>query len=260
MPASPVVVIRAFALAGICATCISSLAAQSADELVASNIGARGGMDKLKAISSLRMSGRFETQGTLLQFQADRKPDAVVRETRTLQGMAQIHAYDGSEAWQIDPFSGRRDPERMGEEDSRDLIETYDFFGPLVDYQRKGSKIEYLGHSPVDGDDSLLIKVTLGNGDIVKCYLDPETFLEIRTERLMFVRGKVRHTINNLGSYKKVNGVYFPFSIESGTPGDPGNDIKLTFTTIEANVPIPDSEFKIPGEPVSRGLSNSANN
>lgn len=239
-------VIGRFALAAILIWLAHSAAAQSAEDLVAKNIAARGGLDNIKAIRSIRLSGKLETQGTLIQFDADTRPDSIVRETQTLQGMAQVHAYDGSEAWKIDPFAGRRDAERMGEEDTRDLLETYDFYGPLVDYQRKGSKVEYLGHSPVDGDDALLLKVTLRNGDIVKCYLDPDTYLEIRTERLMFVRGKVRETVDNLGSYKKVNGVYFPFSDESETPGDPTSTNKLTLTKIQANVDMPDSEFKMP--------------
>lgn len=222
------------------------LTAQSGEELVGKYIAARGGMDNIKALTSIRMSGKLEFQGIQAQFKVETKPDSLVRETLTLQGMALVHAYDGSEAWQIDPFQGRRDPERLGEDDSRDLIETYDFYGPLVDYQRKGSKIEYLGHSLVDGDDALLLKVTLRNGDIVKCYLDPETFMEIRRERQMFVRGKVHQSYMNLGSYKKVNGVYFPFSTDAGTPGDPSNDNKLTLSGIEANVTIPDSEFRMP--------------
>jgi hypothetical protein len=246
MPLSPAEVIRAVILTGIVIGCVSSTAAQSAEELVAKNIAARGGLDNIKAITNIRMSGKLETQGTVLQFDADTKPDSIVRESQTLQGMARIRAYDGSEAWQINPYDGRRDPERMGEDDRRDLIERYDLYRPLVEYQRRGSKIEYLGHFPVDGDDALLLKVTLRNGDIVKCYLDPDTYIEIRSERLMFVRGKVHQTFTNLGSYKKVNGVYFPFSIESGTPGEPANNKKLTLSKIEANVPMPDSEFKMP--------------
>jgi hypothetical protein len=250
-------VIRAIALTGGLVGGFCSMAAQSGEELVGKNIAARGGMDNFKAITSIRMSGTVETQGTEFKFNAETKPDSLVRETLSLQGMALVHAYDGSEAWQIDPFAGRRAPERMGEDDSRDLIETYDFYGPLVDYGRKGSSIEYLGHSLVDGDDALLLKVTLRNGDIVKCFLDPETYLEIRRERQMFVRGKIHQSFANLGSYKKVNGVFFPFSIDSGTPGDPTNDNKLTLTGIEANVPIPDSEFRMPKDSAAKHAAAS---
>lgn len=221
---------------------------QTADELIAKNIEAKGGMAKIKAITSLRMAGRLETQGVSIQLVSDQKPDNVVRQSATIEGMTQVQVYDGFEGWQINPFQGRRDPELMGEDDTRDLLEGSDFYGPLVDYQRKGSKVEYVGHETVDGDDALVLKITLKNGDIYKYFLDPDTFLEIRTERLMFVRGSVHDSFNNLGSYKKVNGVYFPFSIESGSLRSPGNAAKITVSKMEANLAIPDSEFKMPAE------------
>jgi hypothetical protein len=37
---------------------------QTADELIAKNIEARGGMEKLKAIKTLRMTGKFDSGPT----------------------------------------------------------------------------------------------------------------------------------------------------------------------------------------------------
>ncbi len=235
------------AIAFLVMTCgIAGATAQTAEELVEKNIDAKGGIANIKAITSKRMAGKLETQGILIQIGSDQKPDFVVRKWETIQGLTQVMAYDGSEGWKIDPFEGRREAERMGEEDTRDLFETNDFYGPLVDYQQKGSKVEYVGHASVDGDDALLLKISLKNGDVIKYFLDPDTYLEIRAERLMFVRGKVLEKFANFGSYKKVNGVYFPFSIEQGKFGDPADDAKITFSKIEVNIPMPDAEFKMP--------------
>jgi outer membrane lipoprotein-sorting protein len=226
--------------------------AQTAQDLVAKNIEAKGGMAAIKAITSLRAEGKSETQGIVIMVGYDQKPENLIRQTSTIEGMTQVQAYDGSVGWQINPFQGRRDPEMMGEDDTRALVDGADFYGPLVDYQKKGNKIEYVGHQTIDGDDALVLKVTIKNGDILNYYLDPDTYLEIRTERLMFIRGSVRESFSNLGSYKRVNGVYFPFSIESGSERNPGNDLKTTITKMEANVTILDSEFKMPVEPAKR--------
>jgi hypothetical protein len=238
--------------------CLTAANAQTAEELINKNIDAKGGMAAIKAITSLRMSGRLEAQGIVLLIGSDQKPEDLVRQTGTLQGMTQVQAYDGSMGWQINPFSGRRDPERMGEDDTRDMVESSDFYGPLVDYQRKGSTVEYIGHTTVDGDDALLLKVTLKNGDIIKYFLDPDTYLEIRTEKQMFVRGSVHESFNNFGSYKKVNGVYYPFSVESGSTRHPADAQKITYTRIEANIAIPDSEFKMPDQPAKTAAFPSA--
>jgi hypothetical protein len=224
---------------------------QTAEELVAKNLQAKGGVDKIKAIKSVRMSGNFDAGGfkaTVAQY--SKRPD-MVREMFTVQGMTQVQAYDGYSGWQISPFGGRKDPEMLGEDDVRGLSEDADIDGPLVDAQAKGNKIEYLGHDQVDGDDAYKLKVTLKNGDIFYYYLDPDTYIEIQVEKQQFIRGSVRESITMLGSYKPVNGVMYPYFIESGPKNNPDQRGKITITRIEANVPIEDSEFKMPAAPAA---------
>src|SRR6202007_2671064 len=106
----------------------------------------------------------------------------------------------------------------------------------LVDYQAKGNRVEYLGHDTVDGDDAYKLKVTLKNGDIDYYYLDPETFLEIRVENVRFIRGAVRESFREPGSYKLVGGVYYPFSLESGSTLHAGHTVRIAIHKIEAHV------------------------
>jgi len=226
-----------------------SLAAssQTAEELVQKNIEAKGGMEKIKAIKTLRLTGKLDAGGgfTAAVGQENKRPN-LVRETFTLQGMTQVQAYDGSSGWQVRPFGGRKDPQLMGEDDVRDLLIDSDFDGPLVDYKEKGNQVEYLGHDVVDGDDALRLKVTLKDGDIIYYYLDPDTFLEIRTERREFIRGAVRDSVTDLGSYKPVAGVVFPFSVNGGPKDDPTQWQSVTYEKIEANVSLQDSDFAVP--------------
>jgi hypothetical protein len=228
-----------------------SVFAQTAEELVAKNLQAKGGIEKMKAIKSIRMTGQFENRGFKATIGQVSKRPQMLRATFTVQGMTQVQAFDGSSAWQISPFDGRKDPEMLGEDDARSLIESADFDGPLVDAEAKGNKIEYLGHDQVDGDDAYKLKVTLKNGDILYYYLDPDTYMEIQVERQTFIRGSVRESVMALGSYKPVNGVMFPFSIEQGQKGNP-NRGKITMTRIEANVPVDDGEFKMPSAPAAK--------
>jgi hypothetical protein len=233
--------------------CISVLSGQTAEELVRRNLEAKGGLEKIKAIKSLRMTGKVQQGG----FTADVGEEAVapnlLRQNYTVQGMTAIQAYDGKVGWKVSPFEGRKDAELAGEEELRDLIEDADFYGPLVDYQAHGTKIEFIGHDTIDGDDVYRLKATLKNGDIYYYYLDPETFLEVRTERVQFIRGAVHETVIDCGSYKLVAGVYFPFTVEESSKQNPGSQSKITFDKIEANVAIDPSEFKMPaGKPAGK--------
>src|SRR5258708_30794120 len=96
---------------------------QTADELIAKNIQARGGMEKMKAIKTLRMTGKFEGGGgfTASVGQENARPN-LIRENFTLQGMTAIQAYDGSTGWQIHPFGGKKGPGLIGEDDLRGLL------------------------------------------------------------------------------------------------------------------------------------------
>ena len=231
--------------------CSLGALAQTADELVAKNIQAHGGIDKIKAIQSLRRTGSFDASGFKAAIGSESKRPNLLRQTFAVQGMTQIQAYDGSRAWHISPFGGKKDPELLGDDDSRGLVEEADFDGPLVDAAAKGNTVEYLGHDQVDGDDVFKLKVTLKNGDIFYYYLDPDTYLEIQIESQRFIRGSVRERLTLLGSYKPVNGVMYPFSIESGAKNDPDGRAKITLQKIEANVPLDDKSFKMPPAPAA---------
>jgi outer membrane lipoprotein-sorting protein len=237
-------VVLKVALGILCLTALAS--AQTAEELVAKNIQAHGGLEKIKAVNTIRMTGKIYVSGFYAEIEVEKKRDHLLRQTVTIQGMTQVQAYDGSAGWQIQPFMGRKDPELMGEDDARDLVDESDIDGPLVDYQSKGNKVEYLGHDTVDGDDVYQLKVTLKNGDIIYYYLDPDTYLEIKREKQRFIRGSVRESEEQLGSYKQVAGVYYPYSLEVGVKNDPSQHAVMTVEKIEVNVPIDDSQFKMP--------------
>src|SRR5262249_31330643 len=155
----------------------------TADELAVRNVEAKGGIDKLHAIHTLRLSGRMRVQNDTIElgYVTLLKQPASIRYEASLQGLTQVQAYDGAQAWQINPFQGRKDPEKLSADDAKGLGEdAADFTGVLVDYQAKSYKLDYLGTEDIDGTDAHKLRVTRPNGDITMVYLDPEHFLEIR--------------------------------------------------------------------------------
>jgi len=227
--------------------------AQTAEELVQKNIEAKGGMEKIKAIKSIRMTGRLNAGGgfTAALGQENERPN-LLRETFSLQGMTAITGYDGTTGWQIQPFGGHKDPELIGGDQLHDVQIDADFDGPLVDYKEKGNTVEYLGHDTVDGDDALRLKVTLKNGDIVYYYLDPDTFLEIRRETQIFIRGAMRESVLEMGSYKPVAGVMYPFSMSQGSKENPAEQT-VTIEKIEPNVSFDKADFAVPPSLKAKG-------
>ena len=217
------------------------------DALVAKNIEAKGGIDALHAVRSVRFKGRaLVSQGQIeLAYTQTKKRPGEVRAEATLQGMTQVRAYDGAQGWKISPFGGRKDPEKMSVDDSKSLVEDAEIDGLLVDWQAKGSTVEYLGPEDVDGTLAHKLKVVRKNGDVSYVYLDPDYFLEIRILTQRIEQGAQVEVETDLGDYEKVAGVFFPFSIEAGPKGGTDKQ-KIIIEKAEANIPIDEAEFKFP--------------
>ena len=174
-----------------------------------------------------------------------KKRPGEIRTEFTLQGMTAVQAYDGKEGWKISPFRGRKDPEKMSTDDAKSLVEDAEIEGQLVDWEAKGSKVEYLGPEDVEGTLAHKLKVVRKNGDVSYVYLDPDYFLEIRILTQRIEQGAQVEVETDLGDYEKIDGVFFPFSLEFGPKGS-SDKRKIIIEKAEANVPVDDTEFKFP--------------
>lgn len=230
-----------------------SAVAQSADELIAKNLLARGGAEKLAAIRSLTLKGELRFPGdfklvfTEVRQRLDSGGDAcAVRIEATIQGLTLVQAYNGKAAWRINPFEGRKDPDKMGADESRALADEALIDGVLLSAQSMGSKVEYVGQEDVDGTEAYELRVSQADGDVFTYFLDPDTFLEIKVLERRTIRGSEQETEYELGDYERVGGVYFPFSIASGPKNSRDKQV-VTIDTGEADTPVPAGSFDFPG-------------
>jgi hypothetical protein len=231
---------------GIAAALALPAPAQTVDDLIAKNIESRGGMEALKAVQSLRMTGKMQMgPGMEAPFVMELKRPGKMRMEFEFQGMTGIQAVDGDVGWQVMPFQGRTDPEPMSPEDLKDAKEQADIDGPLVDYGEKGHTVELVGQETVEGADTYKLKVTLNNGDIRYLYLDGEYFLDIKQDGKRMIRGSEVETEASFGDFEEVSGVVFPKTIEAGAKGRPERQ-RFIIETIEVNPEIDDARFVMP--------------
>ena len=219
--------------------------AQTVDEIIAKNIQARGGIEKLKAVKSLRTTIKFSDGSFRAEFRQENKRPGRVREEFIVQGMAQIQAYDGKTGWQISPFSGRRDPDLLSQDDMKSLIVDGDIDGPLVDYKEKGHRAELVGHDSMEGTDCFKIKLSMKNGDVRYYFLDSDSYLELKVEVQTTIRGALQESELYYGDYEKVNGIYYPFAVEQAQKGS-SSRAQFSVEKIEQNVNLDDALFAMP--------------
>ena len=220
-------------------------AAQTADELIAKNIEARGGLAKIQAIQSMRLTGTLSVGGATMPSLLEVKRPDKTRWEFTVNGQTAVQAYDGTTAWAVVPFAGKTEPEPLSAEDSKDMELQADMDGPLVNYRAKGNRVELMGVEKIADHDAWRLKVTLRNGDVRDVYLDLKTHLQIVTVAHRVVQGRPAEIESELGDYREVGGVLLPHSFETKAQGVSQKQ-SVRFDKIELNVPIDDSRFRMP--------------
>ena len=218
--------IYAFAAAALTMSAVAQSAsthpALSAEEVVRKNVTARGGLQAWRAVQTLEMTGKMQaggnnrpvlplpgteaskhvappraTEQAELPFTLELKRPMKMRLELQFAGKTALQVYDGTNGWKLRPFLNRMEVEPYTQEETKTALAQSELDGPLVDYQAKGTKIEYVGIEKVEGRDTYKLKLTFKNGDQKNIWIDADTFLEARIE----------------GAQRRLDGVYHPVYI-----------------------------------------------
>jgi outer membrane lipoprotein-sorting protein len=228
----------------------TSLSAQNADEIVSNYVDARGGLEKIKAVKSERVTGTIsfgpDADGS---FFVERKRPLKMHMEIVLNGQTLIRTYDGKSAgWTYNPFTPNPSVQPMTETDLRNIFDEADFDGPFVDYKAKGNQIEFVDKEDVLGKPTYKLKLTNKLGDISFFYFDASTFLPLKWEGARKIADKDVPWESFFHDFREVNGLKYPFLIESDAPGTDQTQ-RITAEKIEANIPMEDSRFGKPNPP-----------
>lgn len=241
---------RSLAALALVAMLAPAVHAETVDEIVAKNIQARGGMEKLKACKTMKATGKLVMGGGAMEIPFTRvtKRPNEMRMDFTFQGITGTQAFDGKTAWQIMPFqTGKKDPEQSNAEQTKLMEEQADFDGPLVDWKAKGHTLELMGTESVDGADAFKLKLTRKSGNVDYMYIDKETGLEVKSESKRTINGTEIESESKMSDYKEVDGMTVPFTMSSGMKGGPEQaQQKIVLEKIEFNVATGDSDFVMP--------------
>jgi hypothetical protein len=233
----------ACALMFFCASAVA-VPAQTVDDIIAKNLEAKGGLDKLKAVETLRMTGAMTVgPGMEAPFVMEFKRPSMIRMDITHQGATVTQAFDGKAGWTQNPLAGNPAPSAVPPEVLRLMEEQADFDGPLVDYKAKGHRIELEGK----GAGAYKLRITFKNGQVRYYFLDATTFLETRVEGKTNMLGRETETVGTISDYREVDGIKLPHAMESGPKGSPQKQ-KMVVQRVEVNPPIDESRFRMPGK------------
>lgn len=219
--------------------------AASVDEVLAKHFEANGGLEKLKSIKTMRVTGKMAIgPGMEAPFTMERARPNKQRLEFTFSGMTGIQASDGEKPWMVMPFMGKKDPEPIPAEDAAEMLDD-DFDGALVDWKTKGNTVEMLENESVEGADCFKLRVTKKNGKVETMWIDTETYLTLKSESKRKMRGTEVEAESYFSDYKDVDGMLMAHTMEQGAKGAPQRQ-KMMFEKIELNVALDDARFKMP--------------
>jgi outer membrane lipoprotein-sorting protein len=231
----------------------TSASAQTVEEVIAKVIAARGGLHKMRAIHSERVSGKISFGEVTGPFVVELKRPLKMHMQLTVQNQTMVRVYDGkSQGWANNPFAGKMNPDVMSEEELKNITEESDFDGPLVDYKSKGNQVELVGKDKVNDKDAWRLKLTTKHGDVRSYLFDANSFFLLKWEGKRKYEGQEIPVESYFSDYREVGGLKFAFAIDSGSSA---TDItqKIRIEKIELNPELNDAEFTKPPTPAQPG-------
>jgi outer membrane lipoprotein-sorting protein len=226
----------------------AAASAQTADEILAKVFAARGGLDKLRAINSERVSGQISFGDVSGPFVVELKRPLKMHVQLTVQDRTMVRVYDGKQGWANNPFAGKMDPEPMSGDELKNITEESDFDGPLLDYKSKGNQIELVGKDKVDDKDVWRLKLTTKNGDVRFYLFDVNSLFLLKWEGKRKFQDQEFPVESHFSDYREVGGLKFAFAIDSGSsPAELTQKIRIE--KIELNPELSDAEFGKPLAP-----------
>jgi zinc protease len=220
---------------------------KSVDEVLSKYTVARGGIEKLKAVQSERITGRMifapGVEGSvLIEYQRPLKMHMEL----VVQGKTVIRIYDGKSAgWVVNPFSQSPEVQPMPLEELQAISDEADFDGPLIDYKAKEHLVALEGMSDVDGRQAYKIVLARKFGGKRTYYIDATSFQVLKWEGVTPLEGQTVRVQNDLSDYREIQGLNFPFVVAT-TLADSPQQRKFEIEKVELNPQIDDKRFEKP--------------
>jgi outer membrane lipoprotein-sorting protein len=216
----------------------------SVDELVAKHLAARGGLEKLQSVNTMRLQGTMNIQGMDMPLTVLSKRPNKMRQEMTMQGQTVIQAYDGQTVWAVNPMMGSSSPQAI-QGPPADAVKSQSLFdGPLVGYKDRGDTLEVVGPADVAGARTWKLKLTRQDGKAMHIYLDADTGLEKQWSATMEQGGMTMEIDTIMSDHQPVDGIQVARTMRTLVGGQAMG--ALTVTSVEFNVPIEDAVFSMP--------------
>ena len=223
---------------GIALFGLTSVHAQTADDIVNKYITAVGGRDAINNVKSLVVAGSTQVMGgdgsttTILLVGKGYKNESVFGDSKV------INCVTTTAGWTLNPFVGVTAPTAI----PADAVKAGQIqvqFNPLANYAAFGYKVELTGKDSAD----YKLKLT-GNEQNVTFYINQKSYLMDKLVTTVSMMGQQMEITISFSDYRKIDGgAMFPYA---ETIDYPQASVAVTNKTVTVNSTIDPTVFDLP--------------
>lgn len=224
---------------------LGSLTAQTLNDIAMRHFQAIG-LNKLSNVETITIKGTAYQGGNEIPITLRNKKPNKLRIDGSIKGQRFVQAYDGKNAWTINPVSGDSTAKILPDELSEDLKDQAYIEGLLFHYKNLGYEIELKESIQIENVDYYVIQLTKQSGNSITYFIDPESFLIYKTISKSKLKTMNRELETYFTNYNSVNEMLFPFNIE--VTSNNYTLVQYIFDSVEFNEPMDDEIFDMNSE------------
>jgi outer membrane lipoprotein-sorting protein len=240
-------------------TAAPAAAALTAEQIAERTVEVRGGLQAWQRISTIIWAGHLESQRSSLPslpFRLEEKKPGKSRFEINEPSQRSLRVFNGASGWKLKMNQdGRPDVQPFSAQEVKFARSAPGLEGPLIDFRAKGITLGLEGTEELDGRMTYRMSIKLATGELQTVWVDAETFLEARYDRIAYSTSGAKGTVSlRLREYREVEGLALPSVIEiSGVAG--GTPDRMVIERVALNPEISDRDF----EDIGAGRGRAAN-
>ena len=211
----------------------------SAQAIIDKYLTSIGGLEKLKQVEDLTVRMSTTVQGMSMEVTNQQVVDGKLAVDVKMNGSSmQNIVYNGEKA-KVSQMGNTQVLE--GEQAAAYKAQAKIF--PEMYYAEMGAEMKVEGVETIDGADAYVVNITMPGGQSKTEYYDVDSGLKVKEVTTQTVQGQTITQTSVFGDYQEVDGILFPFSMESS--GAMPMPVNFTTEEVKVNSGIEDETFAI---------------
>jgi hypothetical protein len=222
---------------------ITSLQAQTVDEIVVKYVDALGGKNVLGSVKTLYVESSINIMGKDAPCTTYILNGKGYKNELDFDGTKIVQCITDKGGWAINPMAGSAEAVAIPEEQVKASQSQLQIGGPLYDYAAKGNKAELVGKDTSGGKTAYKVKLTTGGVEITY-FIDASTYFINKAVSKFSVNGQDVESTASFADYRKTDSGYMMAFVQKVEL--PQFTLAITNKKVEVNKTIDPAIFEMP--------------